>query len=63
MVEDALRRHDLFGHEICIEITEGVFVDHSEKRIESVLAAVGELGVASARKTPRAAMQRIVLGF
>jgi EAL domain-containing protein (putative c-di-GMP-specific phosphodiesterase class I) len=45
VVEDALRRHGLSGHEICIEITEGVFVDHSEKRIESVLAAVRELGV------------------
>ena len=45
VVEDALKRHSLSGHEICIEITEGVFVDHSEKRIEGVLAAVRELGV------------------
>lgn len=45
VVQDALKRHDLSGREICIEITEGVFVDHSEKRIESVLAAVRRLGV------------------
>ena len=45
VVQDALKRHDLSGREICIEITEGVFVDHSEKRIESVLAAIRELGV------------------
>jgi len=45
VVKDALKRHDLSGNEICIEITEGVFVDQSEKRIEKVLAAVRELGV------------------
>jgi len=45
VVQDALQRHDLSGQEICIEITEGVFVDQSEKRIASVLAAIRELGV------------------
>ena len=37
-VKQALKRHTLSGHEICIEITEGVFVDHSERRITKVLA-------------------------
>jgi len=45
VVQDTLTRHDLSGREICIEITEGVFLDQSEKRIASVLAAVRKLGV------------------
>lgn len=45
VVQDTLKRHDLSGREICIEITEGVFLDQSEKRIASVLAAVRKLGV------------------
>ena len=44
-VEETLTRHDLSGQEICIEITEGVFVDQSEKRIETVLAEIRKLGV------------------
>ena len=45
VVENALKRHDLSGRDIYIEITEGVFVDHSEDRIEGVLAAIRALGV------------------
>jgi diguanylate cyclase (GGDEF)-like protein len=45
VVKDALKRHDLAGNEICIEITEGVFVDQSKQRIEKVLAALRQLGV------------------
>ncbi len=45
VVRDALKRHDLAGNEICIEITEGVFVDQSKQRIEKVLAALRQLGV------------------
>ena len=45
MVKDALNRHGLSGSEICIEITEGVFVDQSERRIETVLSAIRQLGV------------------
>ncbi|MCC0035103.1 MAG: EAL domain-containing protein [Hoeflea sp.] len=45
VVKDALNRHGLSGSEICIEITEGVFVDQSERRIEKVLSAIRELGV------------------
>jgi len=45
IVKDALERHSLSGGEICIEITEGVFVDHSEQRIATVLAAIRALGV------------------
>ncbi len=45
VVKDALKRHNLSGNEICIEITEGVFVDQSEQRIEKVLSAIRELGV------------------
>lgn len=44
-VKDALKRHNLSGNEICIEITEGVFVDHSERRIAKVLASIRSLGV------------------
>ena len=45
VVKEALKRHGLSGNEICIEITEGVFVDQSERRIEKVLSAIRELGV------------------
>lgn len=45
MVKDTLDRYNLSGDEICIEITEGVFVDQSEQRIEMVLAAIRKLGV------------------
>ncbi|MEM5471263.1 EAL domain-containing protein [Hoeflea sp. AS60] len=45
IVKDALTRHNLSGQDICIEITEGVFVDQSEQRIQKVLSAIRELGV------------------
>ena len=45
LVKDALNRHGLAANEICIEITEGVFVDKSKRRIEKVLAALRQLGV------------------
>ena len=44
-VKNALERHNLSGQNICIEITEGVFVDHSEQRIATVLVAIRALGV------------------
>jgi len=45
VVQGTLKRHNLSGEEICIEITEGVFVDQSERRIETVLTAIRKLGV------------------
>lgn len=44
-VRDALLRHDVPGSDIYIEITESVFVDNSEHRIATVLAAIRALGV------------------
>lgn len=44
-VKQSLKRYDLQGSDICIEITESVFVDNSERRIASVLAALRKLGV------------------
>lgn len=44
-VAQTLRRHDLPGHAICLEVTEGVFVDHDEGRVARVLASLRELGV------------------
>jgi len=45
VVQQALDRHNLPGSDLCIEITEGVFVDHSEERIASVLASIRAIGV------------------
>ena len=45
LVQEALGRHKLTGREICIEITEGVFLDQNEQRIERVLAGLRALGV------------------
>ena len=45
LVKNALDRHGLAGPEICIEITEGVFVDQNETRIATVLASIRALGV------------------
>lgn len=45
VLKAALQRHDVPGSDICIEITESVFVDHSEQRIGIVLAAIRKLGV------------------
>lgn len=45
VLKDALERHNVPGQSIYIEITESVFVDHSERRIASVLTAIRALGV------------------
>ncbi|MEQ8738914.1 MAG: EAL domain-containing protein, partial [Hoeflea sp.] len=45
IVRDTLKRHDLSGEDICIEITESVFVDNGEERIAAVLAGIRALGV------------------
>ncbi|WP_420406700.1 EAL domain-containing protein [Hoeflea sp.] len=45
IVRDALKRHGLSGEDICIEITESVFVDNGEERIAEVLAGLRALGV------------------
>ncbi|MCY0149535.1 EAL domain-containing protein [Hoeflea sp. G2-23] len=45
LVKETLARHGLSGHDLCIEITESVFVDHSEHRIAAVLSAIRALGV------------------
>lgn len=41
----ALQRHNVSSRDICIEITESVFVDHCEQRIGTVLKAIRDLGV------------------
>jgi diguanylate cyclase len=45
IVRDTLKRHGLSGEDICIEITESVFVDNGEERIAAVLAGIRALGV------------------
>ncbi|MEQ8482132.1 MAG: EAL domain-containing protein [Hoeflea sp.] len=45
IVRDTLKRHELPGADICIEITESVFVDNGEERIGAVLAGLRALGV------------------
>lgn len=47
-LKSALKRHQVPGRDICIEITESVFVDNSERRIASALASIRALGVALA---------------
>jgi diguanylate cyclase (GGDEF)-like protein len=44
-LKNALHRHGVPGRDIYIEITESVFVDNSERRIATVLAAIRALGV------------------
>ena len=48
IVKAALDRHGVAGKDLCIEITEGVFVDHSEQRIMKVLVELRALGVSLA---------------
>ncbi|MEP3437426.1 MAG: EAL domain-containing protein [Hoeflea sp.] len=45
VLKAALERHKVSGRHIYIEITESVFVDHSESRIAKVLAGIRALGV------------------
>ncbi|PHR17792.1 MAG: diguanylate cyclase [Hoeflea sp.] len=45
VLKAALERHNVPGRNIYIEITESVFVDHSESRIAMVLAAIRAIGV------------------
>lgn len=45
VVSEALKRHGLIGEDIFIEITESVFVDQSEDRVERVINQVRNLGI------------------
>lgn len=44
-LKSVLKRHKIAGRDICIEITESVFVDNSERRIAQALASIRALGV------------------
>lgn len=45
IVEDMIKTHGIKGSDICVEITEGIFVDHSENRVVSILNSLRELGL------------------
>lgn len=45
VVSETLQRHGITGEDIFIEITESVFVDQSEDRIERVLRQIRNLGI------------------
>ncbi|MEP0940749.1 MAG: EAL domain-containing protein [Rhizobiaceae bacterium] len=45
IIKAALHHHQVAGRDIYIEITESVFVDHSEHRIAAILSAIRALGV------------------
>lgn len=44
-IRDALARHGFPGSRLCLEVTESLFVNHSEERILSVLNRLRELGI------------------
>jgi diguanylate cyclase (GGDEF)-like protein/PAS domain S-box-containing protein len=44
-VRDALERHGLPASSLCIEVTESLFIDHSQARVSSFMAQLRELGV------------------
>lgn len=45
IVKDMIEKHGILGSDICVEITEGIFVDHTEIRVTNILNALRELGV------------------
>jgi diguanylate cyclase (GGDEF)-like protein len=45
IVKEMIQKHGILGSDICIEITEGIFVDHTEIRVTNILNALRELDV------------------
>jgi diguanylate cyclase (GGDEF)-like protein len=45
LLKSTLERHNVPGEDICIEITESVFVDHSEQLIATIFASIRALGL------------------
>lgn len=44
-VRRALKRHNLAGHHLCLEVTESLFVDQEEGRVSAILTTLKDLGV------------------
>ncbi|MEM7565889.1 MAG: EAL domain-containing protein [Pseudomonadota bacterium] len=44
-VAETLAKYGLDGRHLCLEVTEGVFVDHDEGHVASVLSSLRELGI------------------
>ncbi|MEO0498666.1 MAG: EAL domain-containing protein [Pseudomonadota bacterium] len=45
LVKQKLEKYGLEGHHLCVEVTEGIFVDYSNEKISQVLANLRQLGV------------------